>query len=121
MCSEPKLTNISGSVVFVPQALQTCSRQQFVRDRLQIAEITRLPHRRRLEGCGSDIIMRWGANYADYALLAPCKAIKAFCYQMGHEMWFIPFLSKHLKGRLDPPISDEKSSLPFLRWVGSPR
>ena len=25
--------------------------------------------------------------------------------------------SKHLKGRLDPPVSDEKSSLPFHRSV----
>ena len=29
--------------------------------------------------------------------------------------------SKHLKGRLDPPVSDEKSSFPFHRSVGSPR
>ena len=83
LCSEPKLTNIRYVEVFVPQALQTRSRQQFVRDRLQIAEITRLPPRRRLEGCGSKVIMRLGANYANYALLAPCKTIKDFCYQIG--------------------------------------
>ena len=81
--SVPKLTNIRYVEVFVSQALQTCSRQQFVRDRLQIAEITRLPPRRRLEGCGSKVIMRWGANYANYALLAPCKTIEDFCYQIG--------------------------------------
>ena len=27
----------------------------------------------------------------------------------------------NLKGRLDPPVSDEKSSHPFHRSVGSPR
>ena len=85
--SVSKLTNIRYVEVFVSQALQTRSRQQFVRDRLQIAEITRLPHRRRLEGCGSDIIMRWGANYMLIMLYwLPSKQLKTFVIKgLGSE------------------------------------
>ena len=33
--------------------------------------------------------MRWGANYANNALLAPCKTIKDFFFiKLGNKMWF---------------------------------
>ena len=40
---------------------------------------------------------------------------------MGKPSHVFLTTSKHLKGRLNPPVSDEKSSLPFHRSVGSPR